>query len=1624
MNFKLPLWLMSLFAAFGLSAQHSCLDHQGHICSLEGVFENRFTYIAPPAGFVQGADRDVTITINYTGFTVQAQNAFQYAVDIWASLLDSNVPIVINATWENIPGNTLGYAGAQYYYPNVPGAGNNYYHPAALANKIAGSDLLPGQVDIAATFDSGTSWYFGTDGNCPANQFDFVSVVLHELGHGIGMVGSTAVNAGLGSFAFHPNFDIYDSFVENNPGTDIITYSNNSASLATQLQGNNLFWNGAFALENNNGTRPKLHVPNPWSQGSSYAHLDESLYPAGNVNSLMTPQIGFAEAIHDPGPIVLGMMEDIGWNINQGGGGGDCVNYNFYLETDCWGEETSFYIINDFGAIVYNINPNTLADLTAYSVDVCLEPGCYTLVIEDSFGDGMAGSQYPECLIDGFYQLTDENGGNVAIMVVANFGDIISYDFCVDGPNPSTICDCAGTVHTDGVLVWLGDGFVDDGGFTWEGQFVDFNCSTWGYDCGDIPGAPVNDPYGVCFGNLPPQGGCIDQNCGPFALEIIQAPCADNGNGLLPVFELVFTTGGCIVEEVCLLVNGEETCYYFPDFGIFPGDGESVFFIDTEPGATYVIEFTTDNGDLAGPYLWLNGTCNNEETICDCNGTELSIGVLSWLGDGFEDFNDFEWEGQLVNFNCATWGYDCGDIVAAPNQDPFGVCLGNLPPNNGCEAQICAPLAMEFEQVPCIDSGDGLLPAINITFATGGCLVEDLCFIVNGEETCFNLPANDIVIGNGEILLFFNTQPNTQYTFYFTTDNGDVSGSYIWNNGNCNNEETICDCNGTELSIGVLSWLGDGFEDFNDFEWEGQLVNFNCATWGYDCGDIVAAPNQDPYGVCEGNLPPNNGCEVSVCDPMAMSFNPLPCVDNGNGLLPSLEITFSIGGGCIAQELCLFVNGEETCFFLPDYELFPGNGESIILIDTEPDAVYSFFFTTDQGEVSDLQFFTNGNCNNEELVCDCDGLQHTIGVTSWLGDGFADDGTYFWNGQPVNFDCSTWGFDCGDIENAPVLDPYGVCMGNLPPQNGCADGDCDPLSMDLEQIPCIDAGDGLFPSINVIFNIGGDCLVDQLCFIENGNETCFDLQEFELFLGDGDALNIVNTNPNGIYTFYFSTDDGSVSPTFYWENGNCNNEVIICDCAGNQLTSGVLDWLGDGFADQATYLWDGTLVDFDCATWGYDCGDIVGAPNQDPFGVCDGNLPPNNGCVGEILGCIDPSALNYNPAATINDGSCLYELVEGCTDPEACNFDPEAQIDDESCYYGCFGCTDDEACNYSQIATIDDGSCNFDCYGCTDPLAVNYDPFATIDDGSCSLVEIEGCTDEEALNYNEDATFDDGSCIYDCEYPLITFVTFCEPGENDAFYVEMTIIDLGNGAPYIVSNNVNGDELFVNFTGTLQIGPFDNNTNVLFTVDSEDVDECLITSQLLNDDCSSQLVEGCTDILATNYDVFATEDDGSCNYDFEICDCDLETWSPAERFRLGDGAADDGAPGPNFNCETWGYDCGDILGAPVEDPYMVCDGMIPPMDGCIDSINEQVQSNWLVYPNPAEGMFFIEHQSANGKVLLSVYDATGRIIHEEEVYLFGNGRMSLDLEQAAAGTYFLNIVTEDSRTGFPLIIQK
>jgi len=278
-----------------------------------------------------GRTKSVIVSVSYVDFPPEAQSAFQSAINIFATLVSSPEWIRVQASWTPLEGDTLGSARANFIRRGFSGAPHSdVWYPDALADAFFGDDLGNGDFDVIASFNSDYSnWFFGTGGNPPSGSADFISVVLHELLHGIGFSGSATVESGQGRWG-HDGFPTaFDLYMEDGAGSSILdegVYPNPSTALAGALQSNDLFWSGAMAAGANGGVRPRMYAPSTWEVGSSFSHLDEASYPAGHPDSLMTPSISLGEAIHDPGDIAMCMLEEMGWETSQECGGASSGN--------------------------------------------------------------------------------------------------------------------------------------------------------------------------------------------------------------------------------------------------------------------------------------------------------------------------------------------------------------------------------------------------------------------------------------------------------------------------------------------------------------------------------------------------------------------------------------------------------------------------------------------------------------------------------------------------------------------------------------------------------------------------------------------------------------------------------------------------------------------------------------------------------------------------------------------------------------------------------------------------------------------------------------------------------------------------------------------------------------------------------------------------------------------------------------------------------------------------------------------------------------------------------------------------------------------------------------------------
>ena len=300
-------------------------------------YVNHFTKIPAP-----GIYRDhnslskiqtLNISANYIGaWPSEAQNAFNYALNIWSYLINSTIPIKIRAEWVPLGEGILAETNSTSYkknFINAPIANVNF--PVSLAEALSGTELNGSEEEIKIRVSSDFSWYYGIDGNTPSEKHDLVTVILHEVTHGFGFSHSMKVENNIGSWGQnYPNNNengfpqYYEEFgVVGQNSTTIYRltntnqYPNPSGDLANALQSTNIYFDGTITKQMYLNNLPKLYAPNPFEGGSTLAHFDEDTFPAGNQNSLMSSQLGMAESIHSPGELGLAVLQDLGWNVNR-----------------------------------------------------------------------------------------------------------------------------------------------------------------------------------------------------------------------------------------------------------------------------------------------------------------------------------------------------------------------------------------------------------------------------------------------------------------------------------------------------------------------------------------------------------------------------------------------------------------------------------------------------------------------------------------------------------------------------------------------------------------------------------------------------------------------------------------------------------------------------------------------------------------------------------------------------------------------------------------------------------------------------------------------------------------------------------------------------------------------------------------------------------------------------------------------------------------------------------------------------------------------------------------------------------------------------------------------------------
>lgn len=871
-------------------SQHMETIQNTHLSELkiaEGSFQS---FIPPPSDFDPTVDRSASYNLELVGsWSAEATAAFDYAANLMAAELESPFPIWIRARYNPaMADGTLATAGPTQWFRNFQGAEYaGRWYPRALYMSIATSPADADTADIMVNINPDVDWYYGTDGNCPNDEFDFATVVLHEIGHGLGFSGSAWMNAAADTVMLAgvdgTSANIYDHFVTDWSAIPILFYVGDTANVQNMLVGDELSWFGQNGYEGNGYNRPDLWSPNPFEPGSSFSHLADDTYPIGNPNSLMTAYFGAGEVIHDYGPVALGMLEDMGWHLDNG-----CEQW--YIP-DVVGSGAAFQLCGP--AAGYSVADQQCAQMVIDMDQTCMttswSTSCNQAYLSCIGGCTSAGAcnynplaavDDGSCLFD-HYWLPDVYGAGPPIWTCTPPSGYHQApdDICVEGIIESPITD-----------------FCAD---SWDGYCQgELNCCAGPFGCTDDTACNY-DPTAVCNDGSCIAAGCVDPtacNYDPDP-ECVGGICYQqvwyipNNVDLAPMVQACQPPGDpyILADQLCAqaIFDADPYCVN----SMWDGICQLAYNQCVNPGWTgctdpsacnYVLNAAIDDGSCAyAPGCTHSGACNFDPAAeCDDGSCVFSLWYIP---------DDIVNGGPVITSCTPLAGYTLGDqdcvfqVISNDNYcqttqwdnvcvQAYNCCLGN----HGCDD----PTAYNYEPLLCGDIG---------LCDYGGCTDSNAC----------------------------NYDPNTNFD--------DGSCMYVHGCSDpaaCNYSPNVCE----DGSCYYEQWY------IPEAIGAGPIV-FTCAPpAGYAIADQFCAQqvvDADPYCVntawdnvcsaayncCLGNY----GCN----DPVACNYRPDLCEDNSlcgyPGCTDPNACNFDTNAGC-DDGLCTYPDGcndPSACNFDP-----------------------------------------------------------------------------------------------------------------------------------------------------------------------------------------------------------------------------------------------------------------------------------------------------------------------------------------------------------------------------------------------------------------------------------------------------------------------------------------------------------------------------------------------------------------------------------------------------------------------------------------------------------------------------------------------------------------------------------
>ena len=252
----------------------------------------------------------------------------------WSQYLKITVPVKVNVFTVNstfFPFSGITFANGRQNFTNAPQS--NVLYVTALANQLAGVETNPGQYDMDIYFNLASSFYFG-NAKPGGSELDFISIAMHEIGHGLGFYSAGYVDgSGNGSFGNVPSSaiypattsfpwrgqdgvpSIYDKHLVTKSGKNLIgCAAQNSSALGDSIKNGPNYFSGSLYTNAANSNSPVQVAGGmgSFSLGEDLLHLHNS-----SLNTIMAYSWGAGDTVRIPTPVELAILKEIGWNSER-----------------------------------------------------------------------------------------------------------------------------------------------------------------------------------------------------------------------------------------------------------------------------------------------------------------------------------------------------------------------------------------------------------------------------------------------------------------------------------------------------------------------------------------------------------------------------------------------------------------------------------------------------------------------------------------------------------------------------------------------------------------------------------------------------------------------------------------------------------------------------------------------------------------------------------------------------------------------------------------------------------------------------------------------------------------------------------------------------------------------------------------------------------------------------------------------------------------------------------------------------------------------------------------------------------------------------------------------------------